>query len=30
MESKVLEDLADVVFSGALEDRELLGDPVVG
>jgi hypothetical protein len=30
MESKLLEDLADVVFGGALRDREFLGDPAVG
>ena len=30
MESKLLEDLADVVFGGALRDREFLGDLVVG
>jgi hypothetical protein len=30
MESKVLEYPADVVFGGALRDRELLGDLVVG
>jgi hypothetical protein len=30
MESKVLEYRADVLFGGALRDRELLGDPAVG
>jgi hypothetical protein len=30
MESKLLENPANVVFGGALRDRELLGDPVVG
>jgi hypothetical protein len=30
MESKLLENPAHVVFGGALRDRELLGDQVVG
>jgi hypothetical protein len=30
MESKLLEYPANVVFGGALRDREHLGDPAVG
>jgi hypothetical protein len=30
MESKLLEYRANVVFGGALRDRELMGDPAVG